>query len=270
MTIRPRWVALAAFPVLLAGCGSGDQGSSPTGTTSQAPTSATANLLELCRPGEAVDKDAFVAAFQQAGDKASRFRVEGTMSVPTGGANASGKVSGEFDTSDASNPRMKLDLTAANDQLHMLMVDHAIYLKARASGDKYLKAPLSDAERQQFTDINIAQSIEKGRQSIQDVRCVGRESIDGVETGHYRYTMAAPAMLPSTGTATAGSSPTTGQAVAVELWAGADNLPVKSSTNAAGYPGEFRFSHWGDPVSISAPDPAEVQEMPAGQAGTTR
>ncbi len=272
VTIRPRWAALAALPVLLTACGSGDQGSSPTGTTTQAPTAATANLLELCRPGESVDKDAFVAAVQQTGDKASRFRVDGTMSVPTGGTTTSGTVSGEFDTSETTNPRMKLDLAAAGGAIEMLMVDHSVYLKMPSLGGKYMKAPLSDAEREQFTDINIAQSIEKGRQSIQDVRCIGRETVDGVETGHYRYTMAAPAALPTaTGTPTAGSSPTTtGQSVAVELWAGADNLPVKSSTNAAGYPGEFRFSRWGEPVTITAPDPSQVEELSGAEPRSTR
>ena len=83
---------------------------------------------------------------------------------------------------------------------------------------------------------------------------------------------AALAALPTaTGTPTAGSSPTTtGQSVAVELWAGADNLPVKSSTNAAGYPGEFRFSRWGEPVTITAPDPSQVEELSGAEPRSTR
>ncbi len=271
MTIRSRWVALAALPFLVAGCGSGgDQGAGATGGSTTTTTAQAANLLELCRPGEAVDKDAFVAASQQSGDKASTFRVEGTMSVPTGATNTSGQVSGEFDTSDRSNPRMKLDITAAGSRLQMLMVDHSVYLQMPTSGGKYLKAPLSDAEREQFTDVNVAQSIEKGRDSIRDLRCVGRETIDGVETGHYSYTVDAAALLP-TGTATATASPTTSaQQIAAELWAGADNLPVKSATTASGAPSEFRFSRWGEPVAITAPDPAQVQDLSGAQTGATR
>ncbi|MEP7159739.1 MAG: hypothetical protein ABI746_01410 [Dermatophilaceae bacterium] len=257
---------LTALPLALVACGSGGDGSSTPDRTM--PTAAATNLVDTCRPGESSDSSAFVEATRNASAKAKTFHLAGTVTLPLGTSAASGQMEGDADVSDPTNPKMTVKITTAGQSVEVLFIDKAAFMQV-PGGDTYLKYPLTDQELGAFTQLNAADSIEKTKNSMTDLRCVGTEDVNGTTTGHYRYQTDPKALL-GTGTGTESTTGITGPPATVEVWVGSDNLPVKMVTDAAGAPSTFEYSRYGEPVSITAPDPAKVQTIPdAGSIGTS-
>ncbi len=275
--LRPTVFPFGVLPLALVACGTGGDGSSPPEQTMPDRTMHAAvatNLVDACAPGEPVDRSALVNATRDATAKAKTFHLVGTVTLPIGTSDASGQMEGDADVSDPANPKMTMRITTAGQSVEVLFIDKAAFLQVPGR-DTYLKYPLTDQELGAFTQLNAADTVEKTKDSMTDLRCVGTQDVNGTTTGHYSYQTDPQALLGTvtgsgTGTgAEAGSGSTSTRPPAtVELWVGADNLPVKVSTNAAGAPSTFEYSRYGEPVSITAPDPAKVQNEPHGSIGT--
>ncbi len=268
--LRPTVFPLGVLPLALVACGTGGDGSSPPEQTTPdrtMPAAVATNLVDACRPGEPVDRSALVNATRDATAKAKTFHLVGTVTLPMGTSDASGQMEGDADVSDPANPKMAMRITTAGQNVEVLFIDKAAFLQMPGR-DTYLKYPLTDQELGAFTQLNAADTIEKTKDSMTDLRCVGTQDVNGTTTGHYSYQADPQALGAVTGSGAGSGSTSTSPPASVELWVGADNLPVKVSTNAAGAPSTFEYSRYGEPVSIAAPDPAKVQNVPDGPNGT--
>ncbi|MFC5184434.1 DUF6612 family protein [Actinomadura harenae] len=170
--------------------------------------------------------------------------------------------------------------------MELIMVGHAVYMKSAlfaqlTHGKPWLK--ISSSELGAASGQNFDQLIEQQKQAdpaeqtrmftaSKDVREVGKETVNGVETTHYRGTVSLQeieAKLP------AASRPQQMksfqklglQSLAFDLWVDGKQLPakvvVKSPEGASTKMNTtVVYSGWNTPVTVTAPPASEVGPMP--------
>jgi hypothetical protein len=90
---------------------------------------------------------------------------------------------------------------------------------------------------------------------------VGKETVDGTQTDHYRLTVDARAVasaLPSQAAGAASAIPAT---ETMDVWFDGDGRYKQMTMKVGGETVSESFTKWGEPVDISAPPASQVQDL---------
>lgn len=267
-----RGLAAALVPLALTSltaCGgdnqtAADSSSSPTGSTSTSdgPGAPTA--------GATVGSADFVALFE-AGFAALTTAHE-TMTFDLGSVGTM-RGAGDVDYS-GSSPAMTFNLSGGpygGDGMEMRMVDGTMYVQIPGmSAGKFVEFDLSDPSNPlgslgaQLDPREMFSSFEKG---IDSVTFVGQEDVDGETLDHYSVAVDTAALLDSLDQSLPPVGASSGDKVTYEIWLDGDHR-LHRMTVDMGATGtmEVTLSDWGKQVSVEAPSPDQVTEMP-GTAG---
>lgn len=264
-----RGLVAALVPLALSAltaCGGDDtkESSSPSSSTSSSPTEDG----QAPSAGETIAPADFVALFEAGFEDLSTAHQTMTF-----GSGAAGKMEGAGDVDySQSPPAMALTLTGGlfgSDGTEMRMLDGIMYVQVPGMSDgKFVKIDLSDPSGPlgslgtQFDPREMFKSFEDG---VDSVTFVGDEDVDGESLAHYSVVVDSAALLESLGQKPPGGAPA--DKVTYEIWLDGDNR-LRKMTADMGPLGtmEMTVSDFGKDVSIEAPSPDQVTEMP-GSAG---
>lgn len=260
-------VAVAAL-ALTSACGGGSSSPASTGTAptaSTASTSASASAGDHFAPGSSVDAASVRRMFTDALSSAGTVHVTMTM---TGTLAMSG--SGDLDLK-AKPLQASLHLTSAqlsstgSDTATMLLVDNAMYVRLAALGDTYVKVPLDGASSPLgslgLDSLDPAALFDKLGDAISGGTYVGKDTVDGTPTDHYRLTVdgaRVASALPSLPSAAASARPAN---ETLDVWFDGAGRYRQMTMDAGGEHVTEVFSDWGKRVSITAPPTGQVTDM---------
>lgn len=270
-----RRTALAGLAVaalgLTAACGSSsggnDTGAASASAGSTSSTAASDGAANAPAPGSTVDNASIKKMFTDATNAATTVHVEMKM----GGQIA---MSGGGDMDMKSRP-VKADLRLTSSSLgggaiQMLMVDNAAYLKTAQLGDKYLKVSLAGKNsalgQMGLSSLDPSAMFDRFSHAISSGTYVGKETVDGTATDHYRFTVDAKAIasaMPSV-SAQATAVPDT---ETVDVWFDGDGRYKQMKTVVGSETVSESFSDWGKPVTVKAPPASQVQDMTSAAGG---
>lgn len=263
-----RRTALAGAAVaalgLAAGCGgsSGDQ----HGKGASGAASATAGAKSSgFAPGSAVDQASVKKMFSDAVAAATTVHVEMTMDGQI-------QMTGSGDMDMKSKP-VEADLklassTLGSDSIRMLMVDNAMYLQMAALGDKYVKVSLTDKNsplaQMGLNSLDPTAMFDKFSDAITGGTYVGKETVDGTPTDHYRLdvdTTAIASALPSAMASLGAQASALPATEKIDVWFDGDGRYKQMKMQTGGENVSETFSDWGKTVTVKAPPASQVQDM---------
>jgi len=238
-----------------------------------------------------------VAAIQAAFAKASNDKTVHVTGTITTAANTATMTADE----QFGNPvELSMKLNAAGATISEILIDSKLYanipqLSAELGGKSWVLFDLNALGPLGSTFqslINSAKNIDPAQQlqpllASGNLRKVGSETVDGVQTDHYSGTVDPATAFDSSQAAKNLTPDQVAQLKSlmkaggvtnetIDLWVESDGLPVRvtvsSSTNAGAFKVDMHLSNWGAPVSISAP-PADqvgdISSMLGGLLGAT-
>lgn len=271
-TRRTASIGIAAAALALTSACGGSSGSSSAGGSTGASAAASSGASTGAStggnhfaPGSSVDAASVRQMFSSAMASASTVHV--TMKM-TGSIAMSG--SGDMDLK--SKP-LEASLKLSSSQLgatgsstvQMLMVDNAMYLQMAALGDKYVKMSLTDKNSplasMGLDSLDPAALFDKFGDAIDGGTYVGKETVDGTPTDHYKFTIdtsAVASAFPSLASAAASAMPAS---ETVDVWFDSDGRYKQMKMNASGENVTEVFSDWGKKVSVTAPPASKVTDM---------
>lgn len=252
----------------LAACGGDDtkESNAPSSPTTSASSTEDGQAPSA---GETIDPADFVALFEAGFEKLTTAHQ--TMTIDSGAGTMEG--SGDVDYSQ-SPPAMAFTLRGAlfgAEGMDMRLVDGIMYVQIPGmSAGKFVKFDLSDPSSPlgslgaQLDPREMFKSFEDG---IDSVTFVGQEDVDGESLAHYSVVVDTAAVLDSLGQKPPGGAPTADK-VTYEIWLDGENR-FRQMTAEMGSLGTMKMtvSDFGKDVSIEAPSPDQVTEMPGGTAG---
>jgi hypothetical protein len=247
---------LIAIAVLLAGCGGGSGGA-----------------LSLDPVASAAEKTA----------KQGSAKVEFTMS----GNGLSGRGKGVFNNDSSASGRMSMDMTAKSQSIHMDMVmsDFVIYMRSPLftsqpdfpEGKEWVRLDVKQAAKSLGLDFESMQSMSPKStaallQGASKPKKVGKETVRGVETTHYRATVDLEAAADKASGATAKTFRKlvrlTGQKTfPVDVWIDGHKLLRKETYSQRFAPGQpvvkltTLMYGFGPPVSVDVPPADKVFDI---------
>jgi hypothetical protein len=261
----------AVLTLSLTGC-LGDSGSTSGGTGTGNAIKLTA-AEALAKTSEKTDQiDSFKASVSVASTSggAGNLKATGTMLYRLKPALAFSMTFDRMNVGGQSIPG-----------LQQVFVDKTIYMKipmlTQMSGGKpWVKISLADLGQQ--TGMNFDELFQQTQQmdpvqmtklmtASKDAREVGKETIDGVETTHYKGTYdlsQAAAKLPAEQREAFQKEIKSGgvSSVPFDLWVDGQQLPRKMTATApGGTAATIVFRDFGQPVTISAPPAAQVTDF---------
>lgn len=268
-----RRTALAGLAIGLAltasACGGGSavsNSAAPSGAVSSASARTTGDAFA---PGSAVDAASVKQMFSAAMSSATTVHVEMRM---TGQVAMSG--SGDMDM--AAKPlkaALHLASSSLGGDITMLMVDNHMYLKSKTFGDKYVGVAIDDKNsplaRMGLDSLDPTAMFDRFGDAVTGGTYVGKETIDGTETDHYRMTVDTEALasaMPSAAAGATGSMPTS---ETIDVWFDQDGRYKQMSTAVGGEKVTESFSEWGEPVTVTAPPAGQVKDMTSLMNGAT-
>ena len=278
MTHRRR-TALAAVGVVglaltASACGGGasaDNGAAPTGAGSSASADSSAPAGgDAFAPGSTVDAASVKQMFGDAMSSASTVHVDMRMSGQI-------SMSGSGDMDMAAKPlkaSLRLASSSLGGDITMLVVDNAMYMKSKVFGAKYMKVSTGDKNsplaQMGLDSLDPTAMFDRFDDAVTGGTYVGKETIDGTATDHYKLTVDTKALasaVPSTAAGAAGSLPAS---ETIDVWFDGDGRYKQMSTEVGGETVTESFSQWGEPVQVTAPPAGQVQDMTSlmnGQLG---
>jgi hypothetical protein len=274
MRVR-RLVAVTAASVVLVGvggCGGDDttpvaDDSPATGSSSAQEPTAESEAAETEEEPEAqpggYDADELLAAMKAAvADNESSHMV---MQISGGGQemNAEGDVSYEGDTTSMQLTMQAPQLGAG--VIEMRLVDDVMYMSMppMTQPGKFLKFDIDDPSSPMGSLGGITQgdpmaTFEAFDEGLEKVEYLGSEDLDGEELDHYVLTVDGAAAAKVQG-APAGSVPKT---LTYDLWLDDDDLMRRVQYTMQGGGVTITMSDWGEPVTVKAPAPGAIMQMP--------
>ncbi len=283
--------SLLVLPLAAAGCGSSTPAGGTTsaaGSSSSAAPAGASSAYEMCAKPGPIDKDAYFEMAKKNPPKDKTAHMEGTLDMDATGSGTKSALAlaGDVDATDQSNPRLRMTMDFGGTAMEMLLLDKTSYIKMGQMTDgKYAKMSLSDLGGKDGVDFSTLSDpqaqLEKSKDAITAITCVGREDLDGTKTAHLKVTTdtakAAKAVQPSgsatpTGTAKPSGTASMPATVDSEMWMDEGNRPLKMKMDMGQTGGmSITYSKWGEKVDIAAPPSAQVTEMPGlgGQSKTT-
>jgi len=256
--IRTRFAAvLVAVPLALAGCSGGqtpaDQAAGSPSAAQGADASPTA--------GQEVDKNAFFADVQKAMLDKKTYAM--TMHMENGGQKVT--MTGNGDMSDQNHPKADMTMSAAGDgqQMQMIMDGEAVYMQMPgvAEKGKFVKMPLqalSQAGGQDLSKMmNPADNLTMTQNAVEKVVYAGPED------GLHKYTVTMNPQKLQEGSATAMPSPSgMPSTLDYDVWTDDAHLLRKMVMSLEGTTMTMTADKYGEPVTIVAPPPESVTQMP--------
>lgn len=261
-------VALAAALTLTA-CGSSPSGSTAKtgGTQSGNSTTATA-FTPLTKANFGTTLASTVS-----GVKTAHMAI--TSSIMTGTA--------DMNYGPPIAMKMSMNVTQAGKsiQMQLRLVGTVMYMQipGMTPTGKFIsmdmsKVPQASAifkqleQYQSFGPQSMAKQFEAG---LSNLTYVGAETINGQQTRHYTVTVDTAAALKAMGQSGAALNSYVAQnkTLTEQVYLDSQQRPVRMSMALPAPIGTMQmdFSNWGQPVTISAPPAADVQQMPSGALG---
>lgn len=271
LTLR-RMALVATVPLALstlAACG--DNSSSSTAADPAAPTSAaTSDATTGGDPSGAksVDPADFLNTMKSAAKAITTAKF--TMNMDLSGQTVSAQ--GALDmTGDKPAMQLTMDLSGMGTKTEMRLVDGVMYIQDPTSNSgKYLKMDLSDPNSPMagmgdaLTNYDPQSMIDQmSPDAFQKVTDLGQESVGGQTLEHYRIVLDTSAATKMLGNLP--SSASMPKQIGYDMWLDDQNRMAKfSMTMKKVAHVTATYTDYGADVNITAPDPADVVEMPSG------
>jgi hypothetical protein len=271
LTLR-RMALVATVPLALstlAACG--DNSSSSTAADPAAPTSAaTSDATTGGDPSGAksVDPADFLNTMKSAAKAITTAKF--TMNMDLSGQTVSAQ--GALDmTGDKPAMQLTMDLSGMGTKTEMRLVDGIMYIQDPTSNSgKYLKMDLSDPNSPMagmgdaLTNYDPQSMIDQmSPDAFQKVTDLGQESVGGQTLEHYRIVLDTSAATKMLGNLP--SSASMPKQIGYDMWLDDQNRMAKfSMTMKKVAHVTATYTDYGADVNITAPDPADVVEMPSG------
>lgn len=290
---RARAAGAVLAAVLAAGLGltacTGGGSSGPTSGTGSSPgaASGTDTAASPGASGASTGASAGASGTQSGGGAAgtgaqlmtrmaSAIKAKQTASftLQTTGA-AKVKASGVMRYS-GSTPQMRMTMTSASQTLKMIMLPDALYVSGvlpKTNAKSWVKItpngtdPMSRSLGQVFSSLSADSDITRaaGAYGQVPVTKVGTKTVSGVQTTEYQFTVSGEqllAALPAQQRSLVAGQ-LKGVTQKVQLYLDADSLPLRQvvtrmQAGKASGTVTMSYSHWGEPVSITAPPASTV------------
>jgi hypothetical protein len=156
--------------------------------------------------------------------------------------------------------------------VEVLMVHDAMYLHLAQLGDKYAKISLtgenSPLSQMGLGSLDPSAMFDRFSDAVSGGTYVGKETVDGTATDHYRLTIdtsAVASAIPSL-SAQATALPAT---ETVDVWFDGEGRFKQMRMDTGGETVTESFSDWGEPVTVKAPPANRVQDMTSLTSGLT-
>ncbi|HET9500574.1 MAG TPA: LppX_LprAFG lipoprotein [Marmoricola sp.] len=238
---------------------------SSSSVTSSPDTSETTAADDTSDPsGASLDKDTFANAMA----KAIAEKKSAHMAMDMGAAFS---MSGDVDYGGDA-PEMKMTMDMGAQRASMILVDGAFYLQlpgltpegkwAQIDKSNPQMAPLLE----QMDSFGPQSTVEVMKKGVRDLRLVGQEQVDGVQTDHYKVTVDTKAAVGAMGSlgeqAKQADLP---PEITYDLYLDADNLMRRVTMDLMGQQLVINMTDWGKKVDVAAPPAAQVVQL--GAAG---
>ena len=272
MRRRPLSRALAAgvvVPLVLLGvsaCGDDPESAAGSPASQGAPDRedvAASESPDAQQSGGEVDPEEFGQRLAAAYDDLKSASME--MSIE--GSGATMEATGDVDYS-GDDPAMSMEMSGAafgGGTVKVIMVDRVMYMQMPGQGGKYLEVALDDPNSPLAGSFGSMESfdprttIESFTKSIDSVKEVGDEEVDGQSATHYVVTADTASVAGDLG-ADAGKLP---DQLTYDLWLDDQDRPVQMEVDLEDQGSvTVKMSDYDQPVTIKAPPASQVQKMP--------
>ncbi|MBA2465579.1 MAG: LppX_LprAFG lipoprotein [Nocardioidaceae bacterium] len=189
-----------------------------------------------------------------------------TMELGQGGQS----MTGEGDVSYAGDSTaMQMMMTApglGGGTIEMRLVDETMYMAIPPTTPpgKFIEfdttdpnSPLGDLGG--ITGGDPLSTFDAFEAGLQKVRYVGEEDVDGEDMDHYVLSVDAKKAARAQGTPQTSGTPRT---ITYDLWLDDEDLMRRMQFSQAGAGMTVSMDDWGQPVSVAAPPPAAIMQMP--------
>ena len=238
-----------------------------------------------------------VANTSQKTGQADSFKADLTVDGKSADGATKIHVTGQFKTRPALAFTARLDQASHGGQslpggAQAVLVDNALYVKQQqlsqlTGGRPWLKIDLNRAARDSGLNLNEmlsqVQKVDPAEQTkmftaSKDVRTVGKESVDGVQTTHYTGTFTMQEALKQFDASTRAKiekayphdAAAAGEKVNFDLWTDGAELPRKLVSTFDQGKGEsvkltILYRDYGKAVNVTAPPAGDVQDFDLGR-----
>lgn len=244
---------LAGLPVLT-GCGATTAEAPATDTATSSSAAATSDATATSESSaEAAGSPIDQIVQAQASLKTYSMVMSMTMDM---GGEVKTKVDMTVDQSDPSNVKMKGSTSFSGMEMNLIVIGGTTYLKNPLSGNKWEK--LSSSEAGQYeTNTDMSKTLEQLKGALSNTENLGADTVDGVATTHYRFTVDTSAYNKELGDA----GVVTGDDFSYDIWVDAEGqmrkisskmtMKVQDQTVTTDFTGTI--SGFNEPVTIEAP-----------------
>lgn len=231
------------------------QGSTPGDDTFEGNDSEGDDSPEV---GTTIDADTLIAIME----KGASSMTTGVISAKITAAGQEMTMDGKVDYA-SKPPKMQVGVTmdtTGGMKMDMIMVDGVMYM---GTGDgRYMKMDMSalgEAGMDVTGQLDPTQSVEKMKAGIKTVTFVGNEKKAGTDARHYTIDLD-PTKVPDLA-----KTPGVPADIAYDVWFDSKSRMVAMSMDMGSLSSTtFEITDWGTPVTINAPDPSKVTEVPKG------
>ncbi len=266
--------AAAVLALSLAACGS-DSGPSEQETKAPAGTSATPAPEKDDDGGEEITAETLYSALASQVGKDTSYRM--TSTTPGAAGTFEGVV-----VVKGGKTSMSIVSEAAGAKTRIVLTDGAYYMDlGEMSDNKFIKIDLSD-ETNPFGAMlgpiedmgDLSKSFAGFKDSVESIKKVGEEDLDGVSTTHYVVTVDPSAAVAAMGDGTVPTDAASAlEDVAYDLWLDDENRPAKMVIDIAGEKMTTTYTDWNDSsLTVVAPSGDELspltwEELMSGSGG---
>lgn len=219
--------------------------------------------------GGGANPDDVIARMGAANDKVKTYVIDMKMDTAAMGNEATITMAGQMDQTDKSNIKMAMDMEFVGMKMKLLQVDGAMYMKLDASGDMWMKVPEDQMSQYESTtdSTDVSAKLQEVQDSIKQVESLGTETVDGVQTTHYRFSIDGSALSKLTGA----DGEIDAETFTYDIWLDdADlvrrvSMDLKATIDGKSVPLKVdgKMSHYNEPVDIKAPAKDQIMDMPS-------
>jgi LppX/LprAFG-like lipoprotein len=195
--------------------------------------------------------------------KAGSVHVDGTI---TGGGTA-GQVSLAGDVRLAGGhtaAHFTMSLAGVGEGIEAIVLNSVMYLKLPmlSSSKPWLKTDLNSGPMAVMRSLNTT-SMLNGLKGALALKPLGQETVNGVSATHYTVTVNAAKALKAQGIPSSSVGGTVPKQLSYDLWVSSDDLVRKISMSLSSFSVNLNFSHYGKPVTVTAPPASQVTQHSA-------
>jgi hypothetical protein len=241
----------------LSGCGDDKEAAATSAGTSESGSTAAASPEDAGADDGA--SEAFLDRLKAGMGEEGSVHVEMTMTGPM-------ETSAEGDTVyGPDGSEMQLSMKMANlpgGAMEMVLVDGKAYMSMPGvtPPGKFFAVDEDDPAFGSLDDgLSPTDSFDAFEAGLEQVDELGTEDVDGESTTHYRLDVDAKSALEATGQSAVPGLPET---LTYDVWLDADDRMRRITYELAGTELTMDMTEWGEPVTITAPDAADLVDPP--------